>query len=470
MLFNAIYGIILIPNIIVYIIKYSNESSFPQEDYIICSSVNSSDYNNIPIFDVTKVSITNSTEKSNSINKILRHTNFYMNESELNYIYSYPYDIDPGVNDEFRIDSTFRSQPNNGWLFGDVYQDTKKEVYHTILSDPEKLLNAFSHLFNGESNSDNNGVWNNPFINIIPFMKMSNIFARSIISQNTYLNRKMIMNTIYSNIYNNLEYRNKVPDFFSTGNADNTFQKEFLKIFLEKILYNENNLKKLLYLFQFQVNPLMIVSSRNNSYLKILEYIPKLLYFDVYQNETYNSHDDDTYIGKTDDLMKHEYFKYVSLDKEESESLLKTSLISNSSISMSIKTVPKFNYVYNLNLNNTTSSDEIDEDQYHFIDDIISTTVLNSRTRLDNYINTNYGLNYSSYFSLDFYMASLEEIKTLPFGALIINDIDKEKLNFKYTLQIGSHSYLNNLIFWPSEGFRKMVYQSWLSNAFGLFI
>ena len=62
-----------------------------KKDYIICSSVNSSDYNNIPIFDITKVSITNMTEifknnnnnNDNNSNKLLRHTNFYINESDL---------------------------------------------------------------------------------------------------------------------------------------------------------------------------------------------------------------------------------------------------------------------------------------------------------------------------------------------------------------------------------------------------
>jgi len=60
---------------------------------------------------------------------------------------------------------------------------------------------------------------------------------------------------------------------------------------------------------------------------------------------------------------------------EEEDPLYMSSIISNSSIFVAMKTVPKFNYVHNF-INNTDSLDDVDGYQYHFIDNIISSTII----------------------------------------------------------------------------------------------
>lgn len=44
---------------------------------------------------------------------------------------------------------------------------------------------------------------------------------------------------------------------------------------------NENNLKKFLSLMEYQTNPWVLVSTKDLEYLKILNHIPKLFYFDI---------------------------------------------------------------------------------------------------------------------------------------------------------------------------------------------
>ncbi|ORX54165.1 hypothetical protein BCR36DRAFT_322437, partial [Piromyces finnis] len=392
---------------------------------------------------------------------MVKHFNFYIPEDKLYYIYSFPYDVDPNTDDRFKLDSTFRSQPYNGWFFGDVFQDTKNKVYNNILSDPEIFLTILSNVMNEESNSILEKILENSYFHDNLSRKINDLLLDNPNSlQTPYLNKRM---EIKDNIYNNLidipvSQKKNMSKIFNRNNA-------LTEIVRKKFLNNENHLKKLVYLIQFQMNLLLIVSSKDDKFLKILDNIPKLLYLDFFHNETYNSIINVSQKG-LEDQYQHEHFKYTPL--ENHKPLLNSSVTTNSSIAMTVQTVPKFNFIHNYfnNLTVVATSDEMDKERSHFIDNIISTTFLNSETRVNHYINKSCGSNYTNYSSINFYLTFLEEIKNLPSGALIINIVDKEKLKFEYTLQIGTFPFLNNIIFWPSEGFRRLIYQSWLSNAF----
>ena len=87
----------------------------------------------------------------------------------------------------------------------------------------------------------------------------------------------IIKDTVSDNFFDKMDNQKEIPNFFNFNNNEH-FQKEFIEIFQKNFLDNENNLKKLLYLFQFQVNPLMIVSSRSkylyrNKILLFINYI-----------------------------------------------------------------------------------------------------------------------------------------------------------------------------------------------------
>ncbi|OZJ06092.1 hypothetical protein BZG36_01131 [Bifiguratus adelaidae] len=68
--------------------------------------------------------------------------------------------------------------------------------------------------------------------------------------------------------------------------------------------------------------------------------------------------------------------------------------------------------------------------------------------------------------TLEFYANIASIVTEMPWGALIFDAINTDAKTWNYTLQYGTDSRLANAASFPSRGFRQMVQQSMLSNAF----